>query len=428
MYEAVAAPVPIMKIRKVIFWIHLPIGVIAGLVIFIMSVTGVLLSYEKQITSWADTRNYRIEPAPGAQRLPLETLIEQIRKNGAEVAPSTITTHADPAKPLAASLGRDKTVFINPYTGEILGEGSKVRAFFRSVTDLHRWLGSSGESRAMFRSVTGICNLGFLLLVVSGLYLWWPRKRQWEQIRSLVWFRGGLSGKARDFNWHTVIGFWLCVPLFIVVFSAIPISCQWAGNMIYRLVGETPPASQGLRAAGAQQSGGSPRSVEDDQGQAGKARVRLDEMLSRAQEQLPDWKSISLRLPTPNDTSVVFTIDQGDGGQPQSRAQLTLNRITGEVERWEPFSSYSTGRKLRSFLRFAHTGEVAGSTGQLIAAGASAGAAMLVFTGLALSWRRFRSWIKRSNKSIIHSPAVVGELNRRIAQADEPNTSESGGD
>jgi uncharacterized iron-regulated membrane protein len=46
----------VKKLRKIIFWCHLPVGVIAGLVIFTMCVTGVLLSFEKQITAWADTR------------------------------------------------------------------------------------------------------------------------------------------------------------------------------------------------------------------------------------------------------------------------------------------------------------------------------------------------------------------------------------
>ena len=40
--------------RKTIFWLHLITGVVAGVVILIMSVTGVLLMYQKQITAWAD--------------------------------------------------------------------------------------------------------------------------------------------------------------------------------------------------------------------------------------------------------------------------------------------------------------------------------------------------------------------------------------
>ena len=55
------------RLRKIIFWLHLPVGVIAGIVILNMCVTGVLLTYEKQITSWADTRGYRSAP-PATQQ------------------------------------------------------------------------------------------------------------------------------------------------------------------------------------------------------------------------------------------------------------------------------------------------------------------------------------------------------------------------
>ena len=56
-------------------------------------------------------------------------------------------------------------------------------------------------------------------------------------MRPITWFRGGLSGKARDFNWHNVIGIWSAIPLAIVVAGAVPISYSWAGNLVYRLAG-----------------------------------------------------------------------------------------------------------------------------------------------------------------------------------------------
>ena len=102
-----------------------------------------------------------------------------------------------------------------------------------------------------------------------------------------------------------------------------------------------------------------------------------------------------MRLPSSAEAPLAFTIDQGNGGQPQKRSQLTLNRATGEVVRWEPFSSMTLGRRLRMVLRFAHTGEVLGIIGQTIAGAVSAGASVLVYTGLALSWRRFRAWQAR---------------------------------
>ncbi|CAN5799823.1 hypothetical protein BH23GEM5_BH23GEM5_06000 [soil metagenome] len=42
--------------RTVLFWCHLSVGVLAGVVVLVMSVTGVLLTYQRQITAWADVR------------------------------------------------------------------------------------------------------------------------------------------------------------------------------------------------------------------------------------------------------------------------------------------------------------------------------------------------------------------------------------
>jgi uncharacterized iron-regulated membrane protein len=108
-------------------------------------------------------------------------------------------------------------------------------------------------------------------------------------------------------------------------------------------------------------------------------------------------------MPNSLDTPLNFTIDQGDGGQPHKRAQLTLDQKTGEVTRWEPFSSYTTGRKLRSFLRFAHTGEVAGVVGQTVAGLASLGGAFLVWTGISLALRRLRAWLGRRSDATVQS-------------------------
>jgi uncharacterized iron-regulated membrane protein len=100
-----------------------------------------------------------------------------------------------------------------------------------------------------------------------------------------------------------------------------------------------------------------------------------------------------MRVPAAADATVAVTIDSGTGGQPQRRGQLTLDRATGAVVKWEPFSSSSPGRRLRAYLRFPHTGEAFGLAGQTIAALASLGAVVLGYTGLSLAVRRLRAWV-----------------------------------
>jgi len=73
-----------------------------------------------------------------------------------------------------------------------------------------------------------------------------------------------------------------------------------------------------------------------------------------------------------------------------------LDPVTAEVVRWEPFEGQNMGRRLRAWVRPLHTGEAAGLVGQTVALVASAGGAVLVWTGIALAWRRFRSWRRRA--------------------------------
>jgi flavodoxin len=81
-----------------------------------------------------------------------------------------------------------------------------------------------------------------------------------------------------------------------------------------------------------------------------------------------------------------------DAPHPFARSQLTLNRANAEVVKWEPYAENSTGRKLRTWFRGLHTGEAFGLLGQTIAGLASLGGCFLVWTGLAMAWRRFRYW------------------------------------
>src|SRR5262249_50522017 len=204
MHKLKSAPLntPINICRKLLFWCHLTVGVIAGLVILVMSVTGVLLAYERQITYWADTRNYQVAPpSPEATRLSVAALLAKTREAQPDTTIATVTMRAGATEPAAVGLAGNsgagpvggRTIFLDPYTGATLGEGSKgVRDFFHVVPGWHRWLGASGASRNTARAVTGACNLGFLFIVSSGIYLWLPRKRKWAQFQNILLFKRGL--------------------------------------------------------------------------------------------------------------------------------------------------------------------------------------------------------------------------------------------
>lgn len=124
-----------------------------------------------------------------------------------------------------------------------------------------------------------------------------------------------------------------------------------------------------------------------------------DSLWTMAKNQVADWKTISLRVPNSPTASWVFTIDQGNGARPDLRGQLTLNPVSLEVVSWEGYESQATARKIRTWIRWLHTGEAGGMLGQTIAGLASAGGVLLVWTGLSLALRRFNSFRQRRNSN-----------------------------
>jgi uncharacterized iron-regulated membrane protein len=207
------------------------------------------------------------------------------------------------------------------------------------------------------------------------------------QFKNVLWFRGGLASKARDFNWHNVIGIWSAIPLAIVVAGALPISYPWASDAVYRIAGDTPPA----RSAAPQQRSDDQPAVYVISG--------VDAAWHEAQAQIPAWRTMTTRFATASKAPVVISVDEGYGGQPQKRTTFTIDRANTTVTKAEDFSSLTPGRRLRSWFRFAHTGEFYGLAGQTVAGVASAGGAVLVYTGIALAVRRWWAWLARRRRS-----------------------------
>lgn len=370
-----------MGFRQVVFWAHLSCGVLVGLVVLMMSVTGVLLTYERQMMSWAN-QNSVPEFEIQAERTSILNMLQAARVYAPEPEPSAVVFSSDPAAAVAVQLGRERTILIDPYNAEVLGEGATgLRKFFGFMTQMHRWFATGEENRAAARAITGASNLIFLFIVISGMYLWLPAIYRKTQFRMrLLFARKHQSSKARDFNWHHVFGIWMCLPLVFIIATATVFSYAWSNNLVFKAFGEEPPPRGGPPPAAAGTTP-SPAAAPDLPG-------NLDSLLTLASQQQEGWRTITLRLPVAPSGEVSFTLDRGNGGQPQMQSTLTLDSNNEAIVRLEEFEQLSPGRQTRSIIRRLHTGEVLGVAGQTLAGLASFAAIMLVWTGLALAYRR----------------------------------------
>lgn len=369
--------------RTILFWAHLATGLIAGLAIGIMCVTGAALAFEQETVAWAERDARRVDvPAGTPARLSLDELQRKVREAQPDFRPAQLTVLNDPSAAVAFSAGRDGGFFADPYTGEIRAPAStRVRDFMHVMVDWHRYLALAGDNRPHGKLINGICNLAFFGLAVTGLYLWWPRSLSWRSVKAVAVFNWRLVGKARDFNWHNAIGLW-CAPILIVLtLTAVPISFRWGGNLIYQLTGEDPPAQSGPAQAAAP-------AVEIMRPNPDARPVDQAAILAQVQKDFPRWSQIILR-PSAAPRPISVTVREAGSWPRTATTTLTLNPFTGEVLSRSGYADLGPARQIRSWTRFLHTGQALGWPGQLVAGLACVGGAFLVYTGFALSFRRF---------------------------------------
>ena len=343
------------RIRTVFFWLHLTAGLLAGVVVLIMSATGVLLTFEKQLIYYADTRAISLTPPPSATPLPIDTLLARVRATGLVGEPSAVAVRRDPAAPVALTIGQGVVAYADPYTGRLLGRGDRRRP--RLLPQRHRLAPlARGERRVPGHRPRGHRRrqprlpvprpLGRLPLDPAHLGL-----ARGEQV---IWFRGGLPGKARDFNWHNTIGVWSVVPLAIVVASG--------GHLLS--LGEQPGLPDRRRSAAGAGGGGAGGEAAPARAEGARCRRRAGAKARRPRGPRrreraatrrrrrrstppgrppsptgPRGGRITLRLPAAPAPTLAFTIDDGGPGQPQYRGTLTVDRASGAVAKWEGFEA-----------------------------------------------------------------------------------------
>ena len=385
-------------IRKVLFWMHLSGALAAGAVIIMMASTGVVLTYEAQWMRWAEDR-LAVTPR-NQEALGLEALRSRAQEIGVahfeSFVPTTVTLRPAAGAPVRVSSGRNAQVYLDPYDGQLLGTGfPRLEGLLDAARGWHRWFNLEGEGRRQGRAWTGAANLVFLFLLCSGLFLWIPRKRTWTHVKQILFFRRGLGPRARDFNWHNVLGVWSAVPLIVIAASATVISYAWAGQIVEWAAGE----QAGGLAPGAEAPVRSP----DRQPMGSAETPDLRSALVAAAEGGPGraaapWQEISVTLPAAGAATLTAQVYRGTRGQPQRLESLTLDVRTGQVLERLGFQHEPRARRYRSFLRYAHTGEYWGIAGQTVAGAVSLAVVLLGVTGISMAARRARAYWGRARQ------------------------------
>ncbi len=218
------------KFKKTILFIHRWLGFISGLVVLIVSITGCIFCFQDEIQDAVHPyRTVAVQNRPYADP-------SVIKKKALEKYPHATASYIyyyGKDRPAAVLIAWPKdeftNVYLNPYTAQITHTELASKNFFTIVEYIHLYLLLPPKVGAM---VVGISVIIFVVLMITGIVLWWP-KRKSDRKRS---FTIKWNGRWRRVNYdlHNVLGFYAISIAIILALTGLSMTFDWVREGIYK--------------------------------------------------------------------------------------------------------------------------------------------------------------------------------------------------
>ncbi|WP_198172849.1 PepSY-associated TM helix domain-containing protein [Hymenobacter ginkgonis] len=370
-----------MTFKKAIGKLHLWLGLGSGLVVFIVSLTGAIFTFQDEIRDAAQP--WRLVAAPAAAvPLPPSRLQAAVVASHAGATPSWTTYYAPDRSAtvyFSDKAGGSYLASLNPYTGQVLHEQDMRTDFFTIVQALHMYLlipNPWGEW------VVGIAVAIFLVMLVTGLVLWWPKRKQERKQRLTI--KWGAKWRRLNYDLHQVLGFYIAAGAFIIALTGLFMSFgSWmqAASLVANAghhypLEEAPPKVDTLAAAVAP------------------AQPLIDVAYQQVRRQSPTAAMV-LVGPATDRKQPLYCLTYQKALHYYHRDEYYFHPVSGQLLRALPHATKSNGKKLGDLNYDLHTGQILGLGGKIIAFLVSLLSASLPVTGTLLWWGRRHKQPKR---------------------------------
>lgn len=225
-------------LAKFIGTLHLWLGLTSGIVIIVLGLTGAIYVFTDEIKPLVYKDRLFIQPE-NKPKLPLSELLAVAQKAVGEKRPVTrVEISSQPDRTyIFRALKVDKEGFshwdyykyytrayVNPYNGQVVKLEDSKNEFFTIILGLHMRM-LFGEK--IGHTIVSYSVLAFVLILISGLVLWWPAK--WNKSGTDKSFKIKWSAKWKRVNYdlHNVLGFYACVILFVSAVTGLVWAFDW---------------------------------------------------------------------------------------------------------------------------------------------------------------------------------------------------------
>ncbi|GAA4325764.1 PepSY-associated TM helix domain-containing protein [Mucilaginibacter gynuensis] len=232
--------------KKTFLWLHRWLGLVTGIVVIIVSVTGCINVFADELKEYFyHDRYFRpVENKPVLNFSVLRAnaqnaLGEKYKISRCEVYPATNRNWVFRAsKTNAEAFGHWNyykyyyRVYINPVSGKVAYVEDTRNEFFQLVLSLHLNLLLGEHIGGM---ITGVSVACFFVILLSGLVIWWPAKWKKKALKAKVSIKKGTGKKRFNYDLHTVLGFYVLIPALIICITGLVFAFDWADSSVQYL-------------------------------------------------------------------------------------------------------------------------------------------------------------------------------------------------
>lgn len=367
-----------MTFRKTVLALHKILGLATGTVVFIVAITGCCWVFKDEIQGLYDGYK-KVEPQNARMIAPTKAhgIAKSVFPNN--TVHGTLYKKADDAIEVIfydADPEFYQSVFIHPYSGKVIQVDDHLSGFFAFVLKGHMrlWL-----PKEIGEQVVGASILLFIMIVASGFLLWLPKKRKNLGQRLKFKWKDSTRWKRKNFDLHTIIGFYVCSLALILAITGTVMSYNWMKYVVYR-------------------SAGGDKEVQflipenDGYGELANPDIpSMDRLLTKLQTELPNAESYELHYPPTETSSIYVEISNSEGLYYDVDYRFFDPNTLAEIETPSIYGKYEDARFADKLLRMnydIHVGAIGGIAGKIIAFFASLLVATLPVTGVLLWYGR----------------------------------------
>ncbi|WP_434120909.1 PepSY-associated TM helix domain-containing protein [Salinicoccus roseus] len=389
---------------------HFYAGIVIAPLLLVLAVTGGVYLFKHDIEDTLYADYYEVTPSgtPIAAQAQVDAALDEIDGSVMRFRPGESDVRSAEVG-IATEQGESFTVFINPYTGEVLGTLNDGHRLMDRIEEIHGELmaGTAGDR------IVELAACWTIILIVSGLYLWFPRKREklWGSL--LPRFRKGSRILVRDL--HAVPAFWWSGGLIFFLLSGLLWSGFW-GNGVQHLttssgagyppsiwIGEAPESDVKTEEVADVSWAAENLPVPDSEIISGYAQVSIDDVVQEA-ERLDVHPTYNVFYP--NEPEGVFTLSTFPN-QAQDEATVHIDQYTGVTIADYQFDDYGVIGKIMALGITMHKGLQFGIINQLFGLLICLGLIGIIFSGVWL-------WLRRKPKGNSGAPKSDGIIRYKV--------------